>query len=178
MREIRNAFLQQRIFYTEARQGQKMLGENRAPLFQEGRHLLAEGYWALRDSTSTQRTLEQWKTKKIRAWKWINVLLFAENCTFFVVDEWCLNFKAFVHACFHHKKALQRWATKEERPRAPSLVKGEDGAVWGAEAQPQMREPTNSSKVQIPWERNQRTRTPRFADIRQWTVSLWNFQMN
>jgi len=37
-----------------------MLGENRASLFQERRHLLAEGYWALKDSTSTQRTLEQW----------------------------------------------------------------------------------------------------------------------
>lgn len=63
MREIINTFLQQRIFYTEARQRQKMLGENRASLFQERRHLLAEGYWALEDSTSTQRMLEQWKTK-------------------------------------------------------------------------------------------------------------------
>lgn len=63
MREITNTFLQQRIFYTEARQRQKMLGENRASLFQGRRHLLAEGCWALKDSTSTQRMLEQWKTK-------------------------------------------------------------------------------------------------------------------
>lgn len=63
MREIRNTFLQQRIFYTVARRGQKMLGENRASLFQERQHLLGEGYWALKDSTSTQKPLEQWKTK-------------------------------------------------------------------------------------------------------------------
>lgn len=63
MREIGSTSPQQRVFHTEARQGQKLLGENRASLFQERRHPLAEGYWALQDSTSTQSTLESGKQK-------------------------------------------------------------------------------------------------------------------
>lgn len=63
MRETRSLFLQQRLLYTEARQGQKALGENRDSLFQQRRHLLANSCWAPKDSTSAQRTLEQGKTK-------------------------------------------------------------------------------------------------------------------
>lgn len=51
-------FLQQRIFYAEAR-WRKMLGGNRDSLLQQRRHLLAESCWALKTSTSAQRALEQ-----------------------------------------------------------------------------------------------------------------------
>lgn len=167
MREIRNTFLQQRIFYTEARQGQKILGKNRASLFQ-GRHLLAEGYWGLKDSASTQRTLEQWKTKnrsmemnKCFIVSWELYIL----CCWQMQLEFC---RAFVSACFPYGNALHRWSTNQECPRLPphpwrgwSCLGG-----WG------------SAPVQEPKSRFCETRTylPWFADVRQGTVWPGSFQ--
>lgn len=131
MREIRNTILQQRIFYTEARQEQKILGKKKSFLFQ-GRHLLGpEGF-----NLNTENTWAA-ENKKIRAWKWIDVLFLAENCTFFVVDKCNLNFAELLHVL----ASLQRWSrTAQGLPPCPwtgwSCLGG-----WGTRA-----------KVQILWE--------------------------
>lgn len=91
MREVRNAFLQQRIFFTEATQGQKILGKNRASVFQ-GRHLLGPERFNL----NTENTWAV-ENKKTGEWRRINVLLLAENCTFFVLDRCSLNFAELLY---------------------------------------------------------------------------------
>lgn len=129
MREIRNAFLQQRTFYTEARQGQKILGKNRATVFQ-GRHLLGPERFNLNTENR-----EQWKTKKkkIGEWKWINVLLLVENCTFIVVGRCSLNFAELLYLLASLMKTPFRWS-RSAQGLPPCPCRG--WSCRGAEAQP------------------------------------------
>lgn len=121
MREIRNAFLQQRIFYTEARLGQKFLGKNRASVFQ-GRHLLGPERFNL----NTENT---WAVENKKNRKWINVLLLAENCTFLVVDKCILNFAELLYLLAFLMKMPFRGDSGV--PKGSHPVPAEAGAAWG-----------------------------------------------
>lgn len=88
--------------------------------------------------------------------------------------EFC---KAFVSAWFQHENTFQRWAADQECPRLSPWSKERlelSGEGWGSA----LTVRNDSSKVQILWERNQRTCTPWLAGIRQWTVSgEWHMSM-
>lgn len=78
--------------------------------------------------------------QKRAAQKYINMLLFDENCTRFVVDKSSLQFaKLFCLLVSVTKKTLWKLSTNPEHPMGATPAQGERGATRGwIQAQPQL----------------------------------------